>query len=159
MTNPEDLGAVVSSTTHPGFSKSGNLQRAEWRSKTRHVLADHLSKSNARSAIRLTKINMAESQLGISVEPANVRLMPGAGDGYVWSVLPEKKYLFSKQLSKHSIGAYTELCRGVGVSFEAVVVSESAKASATILQGGTDVVVRYVPFIKLCRILSDQNFT
>ena len=33
--------------SYPGFSKSGNLQRAEWRSKIRHVLADHLSKSNA----------------------------------------------------------------------------------------------------------------
>ena len=83
MTNSEDLREVVSSTTHPDFSKSGNLQRAEWRSKTRHILADHLSKSNTRSTRRLTKINIAETQLGIPIEPVNVRLIPRANDDYV----------------------------------------------------------------------------
>jgi hypothetical protein len=51
--------------------------------------------------------------------------MPDIGDGYMWAPLPEKehlfkKHLFTKQLSKHSIGVYMELCRGVGASFEAV---------------------------------------
>jgi hypothetical protein len=36
-----------------------------------------------------------------------------------------KKELFGKQLSKHSIGAYTELCQGVGVSFEAAPLFNS----------------------------------
>ena len=76
----------------------------------------------------------------MSVEPTNVRLIPGPSDGYIWAVLPEKQYLFSKQLSKHSIGAYMELCRGVGVSFEALPDSESGKASTAAAQGERAVV-------------------
>ena len=41
-------------------------------------------------------------------------------DGYLWTIIPEKEYLFTKQLSKLSIGAYMELCREVGKSFEAM---------------------------------------
>jgi hypothetical protein len=123
MTEP---GEVLSANCHRGSFKSGNLQRAKWRSKTRDVLANHLSKSNNDPKIRLTTV--AETRLGMSVEPADIRLIPGPGDGYTWAVLPEKQYLFSKQLSKHSIGAYMELCRGVGVSFEALADSEPGKA-------------------------------
>jgi hypothetical protein len=36
--------------------------------------------------------------------------------------LPEKKHLFMKNISDHSIGAYKELCKGIGVAFEAVPV-------------------------------------
>ena len=65
-------------------------------------------------------------KLGIKIKPAQVRLQPGVEDGYVWSLVPEKEhlfkeYLFTKQLSKHSYGAYAELCCGVGVSSEAAV--------------------------------------
>lgn len=63
-------------------------------------------------------------KLGLSIEPAEVRLITGADDLYTWQRLPEKNHLFKKQLSKHSIGAYRELCRGVGVSFEAVAVEK-----------------------------------
>ncbi len=38
----------------------------------------------------------------------------------MWAALPEKEYLFTKQLNKHSIGAYMELYRGIGVLFELV---------------------------------------
>ena len=62
--------------------------------------------------------------------------------GTLWAVLPEKKHLFAKQLSKHSIGAYMELCRGVGVSYEGINESECAEVSATMLQRGSDAVVR-----------------
>jgi hypothetical protein len=65
--------------------------------------------------------------LGIIVEPSRVRLSPGADDQYVWKILPEKKELlskiFEKNLSDHSIGAYKELCQGVGVTFEAVLMA------------------------------------
>ena len=59
--------------------------------------------------------------------PANVRLPPGVEDGYEWKPLPGRENLFNedlftKQLSKHSIGAYMELCRGVEVAFEAAVM-------------------------------------
>jgi hypothetical protein len=36
--------------------------------------------------------------------------------------LPEKNYLFSKNMSDHSISAYKELCGEIGVLFEAVPV-------------------------------------
>ena len=67
----------------------------------------------------------AESNLGIVVEPSQVRLLPDLQDGYKWIVRPEKKHLlrknlFKKQLSKHAVGAYMELCHEVGRSFEAV---------------------------------------
>ncbi|KAI6080981.1 hypothetical protein F4821DRAFT_273473 [Hypoxylon rubiginosum] len=35
-------------------------------------------------------------------------------------LLPKKQYLFSKNLSDHSVKAYKDLCEGVGVIFEAV---------------------------------------
>lgn len=41
-------------------------------------------------------------------------------------MLAGKEHLFGKQLSKHSIGAYMELFREVGSSFEAVVRSGEA---------------------------------
>ena len=34
------------------------------------------------------------------------------------------QHLFQKQLSKQYVGAYRKLCRGVGVSFEALLVDE-----------------------------------
>jgi hypothetical protein len=64
-------------------------------------------------------------RLGIVVESAKIRLMPDIGDKYIWAAMPEKKHLFTKQLNKYSIGAYMELCRGVGVSFEAVTQLKS----------------------------------
>ena len=65
---------------------------------------------------------MKGAKLGRSVDPSQVRLQPGHVDGYTWKALPEKTHLFAKQLSKHSVGAYMELCRDVGVSFEAVPI-------------------------------------
>ncbi|MCJ1426426.1 hypothetical protein MMC29_004329, partial [Sticta canariensis] len=61
----------------------------------------------------------------IVIEPAQVRLKPDAQDGYMWNALPERQHLFTKQLSKHSLGAYMELCREVGKSFEAVARDSS----------------------------------
>ena len=62
-----------------------------------------------------------------SVEPSRVRVSPGADDQYIWKILPEKKELFSKtfekNLSDHSVGAYKELCQGIGVTFEAVPIA------------------------------------
>jgi len=69
------------------------------------------------------------NRLGIAIEPAEVRLITSADDLYVWRFLPEKQYLFRKHLSKHSVGAYRELCREVGVSFEAVLAAASDHSS------------------------------
>ena len=37
--------------------------------------------------------------------------------------MPEKRHLFSKNMSDHSIGAYKELCEGISIAFEAVPAS------------------------------------
>lgn len=67
-----------------------------------------LDNTNCLQGLEVTK-------LGISVEPAEVRLITSANDPYTWQILAEKKHLFKKSLSKHSIGAYRELRRGVSV--------------------------------------------
>ncbi|KAI9767656.1 MAG: hypothetical protein M1840_005527 [Geoglossum simile] len=91
-------------------SRSNNLERAKWRSKCREKLSEHI-----------------RNNLGIPIEPMQVRLITGVDDSYTWKVLPEKTHLFEKHLSKHSIGAYMELCRGVGISFEAVLAVGSSQ--------------------------------
>ncbi|KAH8799666.1 hypothetical protein F5884DRAFT_863276 [Xylogone sp. PMI_703] len=89
--------------------RTSNLERGKWRNKCREQLAQHI-----------------QSRTGIVVEPLRVRLVPGPDDLYRWKVLPEKRYLFSKNMSDHSINAYKELCREIGICFEAVPV-ETAK--------------------------------
>ena len=61
-----------------------------------------------------------ESKLGISIDPSEVRLITRVEDPYSWKYLPARTHLFEKNLSNHSIGAYMELYREVGVSIEAV---------------------------------------
>src|ERR1700733_1464316 len=68
---------------------------------------------------------ITESSLGISVSPADVRLITGPQDPYKWVSLPEKRYLFEKHLSKHCTRAYREICVGVGEAFEAVPTDAS----------------------------------
>jgi DNA repair exonuclease SbcCD ATPase subunit len=70
---------------------------------------------------------LKENNLGISINPAQVRLLTSIDDSYAWKALPGKEHLFKKQLSKHSIGAYMELWREVGVSFEAVLATKSTQ--------------------------------
>ncbi|KFY16750.1 hypothetical protein V491_05238 [Pseudogymnoascus sp. VKM F-3775] len=61
------------------------------------------------------------TQLGLTILPADVKLITKPEDVYQWSILtPVKALLFNKQLSKHSTGAYIDLCNGVGVHFKAV---------------------------------------
>ncbi|KAI1489433.1 hypothetical protein F5X96DRAFT_683960 [Biscogniauxia mediterranea] len=83
--------------------RQSNMERGKWRIKCRQKLSQHI-----------------EENLGISILPSKVRLHSTREDGYLWQVLDDKKYLFSKNLSDHTAKAYKELCDGVGVSFEAV---------------------------------------
>ena len=94
------------------------------------ILADHLSKLPVTPYRKLNSNRSVESNLGIVVDPAQVRLLPKLQDGYKWSVRPEMKHLlrknlFKKQLSKHAVGAYMELYREVGESFDAVRLAAS----------------------------------
>ncbi|PNH35181.1 hypothetical protein VD0002_g6395 [Verticillium dahliae] len=77
--------------------KQCNVERAEWRTKCREMLAQHLA-----------------TRLGIILDPSHVRLQTSREDAYAWQVLPEKQYLSEKNLSNHSIRAYKELCDSVG---------------------------------------------
>ena len=70
-----------------------------------------------------------ERTLGIRVDPAQVRILPKSQPGYTWKVLPETEHLFTKHLSKLSVGTYMKLCREVGESFEAVAPSASSHES------------------------------
>ncbi|KFZ19724.1 hypothetical protein V502_03492, partial [Pseudogymnoascus sp. VKM F-4520 (FW-2644)] len=66
--------------------------------------------------------NHIHSQLGLAILPTDVKLITKPEDLYQWSILtPGKAALFNKQLSKHSTGAYIDLCNGVGVHFKAVL--------------------------------------
>jgi len=75
------------------------------------------------------------AKLGILIEPVEVRLITSSNDPYTWQILPEKQHLFKKHLSKHSIGAYRELCRGIDVLFEAVLAPESNNAAERKVHG------------------------
>jgi hypothetical protein len=73
--------------------------------------------------------------VGVTVEPPQIRLVPGADDPYIWKILPEERELFSKIFSKnisdHSIRAYKKLCEGVGATFEAEpVATKTVSANA-----------------------------
>jgi hypothetical protein len=62
------------------------------------------------------------------VNPDDVRLQPNNETPYAWQVDdPDLKPFFGKSLSKHSIGAYMELCSAVGQSFRAVHRDEAVK--------------------------------
>ncbi|KFY83261.1 hypothetical protein V500_10116, partial [Pseudogymnoascus sp. VKM F-4518 (FW-2643)] len=60
------------------------------------------------------------TKLGIAVDPLEIRLITREQDPYSWQYLPAASHLFQKNLSNHSIGAYMELFREIGSSFEAV---------------------------------------
>ncbi|KFY30501.1 hypothetical protein V493_01864, partial [Pseudogymnoascus sp. VKM F-4281 (FW-2241)] len=60
--------------------------------------------------------------LGLTILPTDVKLITKPEDVYQWSILtPGRAALSNRQLSKHSTGAYIELCNGVGVHFKAVL--------------------------------------
>ena len=55
-------------------------------------------------------------------------------DPYSWVVLPEKRHLFTKNISDHSTGAYKELCDGVGKTFEATSAQSQASGHEAEMQ-------------------------
>jgi hypothetical protein len=66
--------------------------------------------------------------------------------------LPEKKYLFSKNLSDHSISAYKELCGDIGVLFEAVPV-EITRTGA----GSEDIAEEVVTLGEVCEFHKNSH--
>ncbi|KAI4087496.1 MAG: hypothetical protein L6R37_008313 [Teloschistes peruensis] len=98
------------------------------------MTTEHL-KSLDRTACRLEcRRKLSEhllAKLGLSIEPANVRLVTSASDLYTWQAIPEKAHLFKKHLSKQTISAYREICRDVGVTFEAIHSSDLGDRSVS----------------------------
>ena len=68
----------------------------------------------------------------MTVHPDEVRLRPTLDDRYGWSYLPESAHLFMKQLSKHNITQYKQLCRELGRTFEAVLVEGASSETRTL---------------------------
>ena len=58
-----------------------------------------------------------------------MRLITSANDSYKWQILSEREYLFRKQLNKHFIETYRELCREVDVSFKTMLTLKSKIAA------------------------------
>ena len=106
--------------------QSSNLNRAAYRAKCRKRLSEHIHKVEPSSEGDPSLMKSQVAKLGITIEPAEVWLITNAEDPYTWEALPEKSYLFKKQLSKHNISAYRELCREVGLSFEAALAPKSS---------------------------------
>ncbi|KAI1416943.1 hypothetical protein F5Y13DRAFT_185777 [Hypoxylon sp. FL1857] len=121
-------------------SKKSNLERAKWRTKCRQVLSEHINQ-----------------KLGIEIEPPQVRLHTNTDDGYSWQVLPEKRHLFSKNLSDHSIKAYKELCEGVGATFEAIRTSPETPSIYPEQNAFTSVCPGPLSFISRINELQVQN--
>lgn len=67
--------------------------------------------------------------MGIIVPPAEFRLIPKPEDPYRWRYLPEKSHFFKKNLSKHTLMGYREICASANVSFEAVHLDPSNQIS------------------------------
>ncbi|KAH1912219.1 hypothetical protein KXW47_008428, partial [Aspergillus fumigatus] len=81
-----------------------NQKRSDWRLICRKRLAHHIAES-----------------LGIHIKSSEVRLKVEEDAPYAWHIEdPSLEPLFSKQLSKHSVGVYMQLCAEVGRSFWAV---------------------------------------
>ncbi|KAH8691912.1 hypothetical protein BGW36DRAFT_362938 [Talaromyces proteolyticus] len=62
-----------------------------------------------------------DTTLGLEILASEVRLKTSSDDAYEWIVDdPSLKSLFNRHLSKHSVGAYMQLCQEIGKSFRAV---------------------------------------
>ena len=97
-----------------------NLDRAAYRTKCYRKLSEYIYKISISSGKNHNTDSPKVSKLRISIELAEVRLITSIDDPYRWQTLPEVQHLFKKQISKHLIGAYRELYRGVDISFEAI---------------------------------------
>ena len=101
-------------------TRPGNVQRAAWCHSCRLILAQHLGDTSCCIIATSFLTQSAATKLGITIEPEQVRLKPRPKDGYSWLRQPEREHLFARQISKHSIGAYIEICREVGISIKAI---------------------------------------
>jgi hypothetical protein len=90
-------------------------------------LSDNISEiCDPLGSIELT--NVEEENLGILIEPAQVRLQTeNTNDPYTWDRTEEKNHLFQKNISDHPIGKLKELSEGVVGKSIAAVAKKTAQ--------------------------------
>ncbi|KAK4676320.1 hypothetical protein QC764_0087190 [Podospora pseudoanserina] len=112
-------------------ARPNNLKRKRLREICRYLLTQHISKMLYSAAVNRSANATIEERTDISIKPSEVRLLTSRDNGYSWQYLTELKHLFFRNISKYSIGAYRELCAGLGKKFEAVpsVISSSEISS------------------------------
>ena len=113
--------------------RRSNHAPARWRDTCRRDLARHISKSSLLGCSgSMAHISGPEQQLGLEVDPAEIRLVPSPTDPYAWPYSPEQEHLFRKQLSKHNVGAYRQICEHLGHSIQVVLRDgQPVRASTT----------------------------
>ncbi|GFF96233.1 hypothetical protein IFM53868_08432 [Aspergillus udagawae] len=121
---------------------SSNQRRTSWRVRCRRRLASHIK----------------EDTLGLQIEPDDVRLQPDDETRYAWQVDdPELESLFEKALSKHSVGAYIELCSEVGRSFRAVHRDQVVKGGRSVTDRLRTLQVEHDTMEQAVRAVKEQN--
>lgn len=111
------------------MGKSSNEERTRLREKCRIAIAQYIGMPNSLLDIDVIADKLAESSLGLSIQPQDVRLHPLETDAYVWKCLPRSQHLFDKRISKHNIRAYREIIRELGTSIE--VLTKHAPVSCS----------------------------
>lgn len=71
-----------------------------------------------------SKVGISEQRVSIAIEPLDVRLVTGKDDQYCWRAVLHIRHLFSKQFSDYGLGAFKDLCQGVGETFKAIPRSD-----------------------------------
>lgn len=73
-----------------------------------------------------------EDRLGLLIEPAQVRLVPGLNDPYCWRYPPHLRQFSTRNMSNQTVGVYKALCREVKVkkSIKAVARDSLAELGA-----------------------------
>ncbi|QKX60491.1 uncharacterized protein TRUGW13939_07636 [Talaromyces rugulosus] len=110
----------------PPRRNHGNEARSYWRQQCREKLSFYLL-----------------NELGIVVNPNEIRLKPRPDDPYRWRLSPSKQSLFKNQLSKQGTRGCKEIFRSVGETITAVSASvvgdgsemEASEVEQTILSG------------------------
>ena len=101
--------------------------------------------TNRLDRLKLT-ILCVDERLGLSIAPEDVRLITNREDQYKWVYLPCAQYLFTKQLSKHTLKVYTEMFAMIGATFEAV---PNDCSSGPLQDDLVSALNGYVPLIRL----------
>jgi hypothetical protein len=108
--------------------RRSNEERAKWRNKCRKVLSKHIGKMRCRGQMQTFTETSNEDRLGLLIEPAQVRLVPGLNDAYCWRYPPRLRRFFKRNMSDQTVGVYKALCREVEVTKSIKAVERDALA-------------------------------